>query len=80
MINLREILERKTREELAHLIGLAFYQQKKRLGEWYTDKSHIKEMADKALKGRLYQTKTKAEMVEKVLDNVRVGNLRPEQI
>lgn len=80
MENLVEILENKTREELARLIGLAFYQQKKRLGEWYTDKSHIKEIADKALKGRLYQTKTKKEMVEKVLDNVRVGNLRPEQI
>lgn len=80
MERLKEILENKTREELAHLIGLSFYQQKKRLGEWYTDKSHIKEMADKALKGRLYQTKTKAEMVEKILDNVRVGNLRPEQI
>ena len=80
MTNLREILESKTREELAYLIGLAFHQQKKRLGEWYTDKSHIKEIADKALKGRLYQTKTKTEMIEKVLDNVRVGNLRPEQI
>ena len=80
MENLREILENKTREELAHLIGLAFYQQKKRLGEWYTDKSHIKEMADKALKGRLYQAKTEPEMIEKILGSIYSGDLRPEQI
>lgn len=80
MENLREILEKKTREELAHLLGLAFYQQKKRLGEWYTDKSHIKEVADKALKGKLYQAKTKTEMIEKVLDSLYSGDLRPEQI
>ena len=28
MKNLREILESKTREELAYLIGLGFYQEK----------------------------------------------------
>ena len=80
MENLRETLENKTREELAYLIGLAFYQQKKRLGEWYTDKSHIKEMADKALKGKLYQAKTEPEMIEKILGSLYSGDLRPEQI
>ena len=80
MENLREILEKKTREELAHLIGLAFYQRKKRLGEWYADKSHIKEIADKALKGKLYRAKTKTEMVENVLGSIYSGDLRPEQI
>ena len=67
MTNLREVLEKKTRKELAYLLGLAFYQQKKRLGEWYTDKSHIKEVADKAYKGKLYQAKTESEMIEKIL-------------
>ena len=80
MTNLREILEKKTRKELAYLLGLAFYQQKKRLGEWYADKSHIKEVADKAFKGKLYQAKTEPEMIEKILGSIYSGDLRPEQI
>ena len=80
MKNLRKILEKKTREELAYLIGLASYQKDERLEYWGADKRDIERIANIALKGELYEAKTKTEMIEKILGSLHSGDLRPEQI
>ncbi|MDY6056199.1 MAG: hypothetical protein SPI60_00130 [Campylobacter lanienae] len=81
MKNLREILESKTREELAYLIGLAYYQKDKRLGYWGADKRDIERIARIAFKGSFGRPgRTKEQMIERVLEHIGAENLRPEQI
>ena len=81
MKNLREILESKTREELAHLVGLAAYQKDKRLGYWGADKRDIERIAHIAFEGSFGRPgRTKPQMIEQVLEHIGVGNLRAEQI
>lgn len=77
MKNLREILESKTREDLAYLIGLASYQKDKRLGYWGADE-RIARIAFKGSFGR--PGRTKPQMIEQVLEHIGAENLRPEQI
>ena len=78
MENLREILESKTREELAYLIGLASYQYFKERG----DKSfYINVIAEFWLKGDKYvPAKTRQQMIKEIIGNVTAGNLGLEQI
>ena len=81
MKNLREILESKTREELAYLIGLAAYQKDKRLGRWDADKRDIERIARIAFKGSFSRPgRTKEQMIEQVLEHIEVGNLKADQI
>ena len=81
MENLREILESKTREELAYLIGLGFYQEKKRLGRWDADKRDIERVARIAFKGSFGRPgRTKEQMIERVLESLEAGKLKREQI
>ena len=80
MESLREILESKTREELAYLIGLGSYQKDKRLGYWGADKRDIERIANIALKGRFQPPRTKPQMIERVVEHSGAENLRPEQI
>lgn len=81
MENLREILESKTREELAYLIGLASYQNKKQLGRWDADKRDIERIARIVFKGSFgRQGRTKPQMIEQVLEHIGVGNLKADQI
>ena len=80
MKNLIEILESKTREELAYLVGLAVYQKHKRLGYWGADKRDIERIANVGLKGRFQPPRTKEQMIERVLEHIGAENLRPEQI
>lgn len=81
MENLREILESKTKEELAYLIGLGYHQKDKRLS-WVTNKRDIERMAKVAFEvvfGSIEDT-PKPKMIKKVLFHIGKGNLRPEQI
>ena len=81
MTNLREILESKTKEELAHLIGLGYHQRDKRFS-WLTNKRDIERIAKVAFEvvfGSIEDT-PKPKMIKKVLFHIRKGNLRPEQI
>ena len=80
MENLREILEKKTREELAYLIGLGSYQKDKRLGYRGADKRSIERIANIALKGRFQPPRTKEQMIERVLEHIADGDIRTEQI
>lgn len=78
MKNLREILESKTREELASLISLAYYQEHKRLNKSMLYKREVIELI--LLKGRFNPPRTKPQMIAEVLEAIGFGNLRPEQI
>lgn len=78
MENLREILESKTREELASLISLAYYQEHKRLKKSMLYKREVIERI--LLKGRFNPPRTKEQMIERVLEHIGAENLRPEQI
>ena len=80
MKNLREILEKKTRKELAYLIGLGSYQRAKILGR-DTKERKIKQIADIVFKGRWgYPARKKPQMIAEVLEHIGAKNLRPEQI
>ena len=80
MKNLREILESKTRKELAYLIGLSHYQRAKILGR-NAEERKIKQIADIVFKGRWgYPARRKPQMIAQVLEEIGFGNLRPEQI
>lgn len=80
MKNLREILEKKTRKELAYLIGLGYYQHHIKLG-YQMEQASIFRVA----KGSFFGTGAlkpirKPEMIKDVLFRIERGDLRAEQI
>lgn len=80
MQDLREALQKKTREDMAYLIGVGYINCLRKLG-YEMKTSEIYKYADLALNGGTFFKKlTKKRMIKQILKEVRYENLKVEQI